>query len=207
MTGTYAALDDGTPLGLALLEAKLEILNNHLDRDEALNPSAHNTLLSFVAYGSPLASTSARPKATSTATRRFGARSAVGSKARSSGSVLGRVRGRMSGGGGDDSDNGVLEHYRQRIRRRLPAGSWEVLDQSRTLLAGLSQRFRTYAEIKNQLTDLLGEEPASVSIVDYRSGSAKRTSINGSVTAGNLTKHAIVLVDEAGQVLDSIVSR
>lgn len=207
VTGTYRALDEGIPLGLALLEAKLEILNSHLDRDEVLSPSAHNTLLSFVAYGSPLACTNSRPKATSTAGRRFGARSAVESKTRGGGSVLDRVRGRMSGGGGDDADNGVLEQYRQRIRRRLPPGSWEVLDQGRTLLAGLSQRFRTYSEIKNQLTGLLGEEPASVSVVDYRSGNAKRTSINGSVTAGNLTKHAIVLVDEDGQLLDSMVSR
>jgi hypothetical protein len=203
VTGTFSALDNGVPLALSLLQAKLEILNNHLDRDEALSPSTHNTLLSFVAYGSPLASTTNHSRPTSR--RRFGATSRGIRKERTGGSVLAGIRGGMRGD--SSSTLGVLDHYRQQLSRRLPPGTWEVLDQSRTLLAALSKRFRNYDEISGRLVTLLGVQPASVNLVDYRTGRFGRTAINGSVKTGDLMRHAILLVDEHGQILDSLVSR
>jgi len=215
VTGVYEALDAGEPAGFALLKAKQVILDKSLSRGEALSPSTHNTLMSFVAYGNPLATVKGtkRPKAAPLPPG-IGARP-PGPRARAkpagpggSGSVLDQIRARMAGAGvGAPGGGSALDGVRQRLQQRLPPGSWRVLSSGRVQLSQLATRFRNYAEISQSLTDLLGAPPEETDVTSYQSSGQERSCITASSGKGLEVRRALLVVDGAGEILETAVAR
>jgi hypothetical protein len=204
--GTYAALDNGVPLALALLEAKLEILNMYFSVEQgSVSPQVHNTLLSFVSYGFPMATVNchSRPGGRRPFSHQDGQ-----SKSSESGSALSRLRKQMRNNSDEQVDcKGLLDSYRSRIRQRLPEGTWDVIDSGRMTLSDLSKNFKTYDEIVKKIDFLLGGPPESVDVTRFGFGVEKKSCINASKKFASLTKHVSILLDEDGVILEVFVSK
>lgn len=195
-------LDRGHGAAESLLLAKKRFLNDALESTGAVTPQEHNTLLSFVHYGLPLAAirdAGAKHDAVAPDTDRAFSTNVLGSE----GSALDRVRRRLSG------DNGsVTDAARQRMASRLSPSDWKVLSAGRQQLAQLSANFRTYAEISSTFTNLLGQPPQAVDVFRYRAGSTSRSSLTARVNLANgVVKLAALVLDENERICSRSVSR
>ena len=116
--------------------------------------------------------------------------------------MLDRIRSRMSAtqpGGGSSA----LGNARARLQQRLPPGSWAALSKGRMQLALLPSIFRSYSEIEQSLTRLLGQTPVDVHVAQYKSKSVTRAC----VTAKAGERRALLIVDAQGKVESEAVAR
>jgi len=200
VTGFYAGLDSGLPVGQALLSARRQIRDHYLQRGEALDPAAHNTLCSFVAYGAPMARV--RGTRVPRPTRSTGGRVAGPPKTSTGGSALDRVRRQMASG-----RQGALGAARGRLRDRLPPDAWRVLSSGRLKLADLSRHFRTHGELQRELDGLLAARATTGHLVRYRAGLAERGMVTAATGTGPQRRAALLVVDGQGRILRRFVSR
>ncbi len=188
--GFYRNLDSGLPAGLALLEAKRSILRRTLEQGEPLSPPIHNTLASFVLYGSPLARVAgAAPQAPAGDAR--------------PGGTLQAIRERSAG----RAASGALGGVRSRMAERLHPGDWAALSYGRVAFAQLAGQVPGAGEIRRALEEALGQPPSDARVFRYRAGRAERTSVIASLRAPWGARHAAVIVAEDGTIRERYVSR
>jgi hypothetical protein len=101
----------------------------------------------------------------------------------------------------------ALQQARERLRRRLGAGAWQVVSSGRLTMRALAAQFRQGATVARRLEELLGTGPTDAQVTRYRAGGTERATIIASASTAPLPRHAGVRVDRDGRVLESFVSR
>ncbi len=203
VTGFYDALDGGAAAGAALLEAKRALLAPHLEAGEALEPSLHNTLLTFVHYGAPLARVpgAARKAPAAPAPRALGPAAPRGP---GGGSALDRIRARMGGAAGGSALGGA----RDRIAARLSPAEYRTLSAGRVALAQLPAEFRGHAQITAELSGLLGAPPSDLHVFRYQAGPRRLAQLTARHAGPDgLRRLAALVVADDGTALRRYVSR
>ncbi len=197
--GVFQALDDGLPLGEALLRAKTRIVAEALRAGEAPSPQQHNTLVTFVAYGAPMARV---------AHAAGGPLAGRGSESRPRPtSALDAIRRRMAGATAEPES--PLEQVRARIRARISPGAFRIIEDGRRTLAELPPSVRASSQIRAELGRLLGGVGVDeVFWRRYRFETRDRAMIAASADAPPGQRRAAVIIDAAGgRILARYVSR
>jgi hypothetical protein len=202
VSGFYDALDEGQPAAAALLAAKRALLESTVDEGEGLDPSVHNTLLTFVHYGAPLGRVrEPRPKAGSVAPPP--APTSPVTRTAGGGSALDRIRARMSG-----TAASTIGGARERLAARLSPADWRTLSAGRLSLASLPREFRNHTEIVASLSRLLDATPEDVHVFRYQAGARRLAQLTARVAAPRgLPRVAALILDEQGHELRRYVSR
>jgi hypothetical protein len=207
-SGFFQALDNGLPLGLALLQAKARIAETALEANEALNPVQHNTILSFVAYGAPLtrAAAIAAPHG-GALSGRPGPQITHAPGPGRPGSALDAIRRRMAGGA--SAPGSALGLVRQRLRARISPGAYELMEHGRRTLADLPRMFRASGQIQRELGLLLGGKGIDeLTWRSYRFRGRNRAMVTASTGVPHGTSYASLIVDPDGnEILARYVSR
>ena len=203
VVGMYRGLDSGLTAGQALIEAKRAILSGALADDEPLSPQVHNTLLSFVLYGSPnarvagaKASPLSLPHARPHASRAHSLPPSTG------GSILAQTRARMGGGG-----SSTLAGVRNRMAAGMQAADWAELSRGRIAFAQLATELQRGTELQRRIQTLLGATPLSVELLRYTAKGRNRVSATASEKTPWGRKHVALVTLEDGTVQAEYVSR
>ncbi len=204
VVGLYRGLDMGMSAGEALLAAKRALLEAAEEDGEPLSPQLHNTLLSFVLYGSPNARVEGVARSSGAKLAMPGGRrgSAKAGAVGAGGSVLDQTRARLAGIG-----RSTVGDARERLRGRLAPGDWQALSRGRLQLAELSTQFRSGAQLEQRIQHLLGVAPKGVEVFRYRASTVGRASISAAEKTPWGTKHVAIVVDDDGEEIDAWVSR
>jgi hypothetical protein len=203
VVGVYQGLDQGLSAGEALLHAKRTILESAIKRGGPISPQVHNTLLSFVLYGSPDARVAgvkpaaARPVQLKTRPAQ-GAAKAAGRP----GSLLDQTRARMGGGA-----SSTLGDVRDRMSSSLGAGDWQELSRGRVAFAQLAAELKRGADLQRRISGLLGATPSAVELLRYSGDGQKRVSVTATEQAPWGKKHVAMVTDDEGAVIEEYVSR
>lgn len=202
--GFYQGLDAGLTAGQALQQAKRRLLKAATVDGAPPSPQAHNTLLSFVLYGSPEARvagvepTTPPPLPALTRPTRASARS----KGEGGGSTLAALRAGMA-----DRSSSALGSVRDRMSAGLDERDWQELSRGRLAFADLARTFAHGAELQRRLASLLGGAPGSVDVLRYRGKTVGRVSITATTSTPWGKQHVAIITDEEGTPLEEIVSR
>lgn len=191
IAGTYQNLDAGMPLAEALFECKLTLQEELLKMGQPLDPAAHNTLHSFVCYGAPLK----RVHPTNSGNT-FGTAQQQSSYSSTSSSVLSRMRTQMRSG-----NMGVMGRVRDRLRKRLPAGTWKVLSQTQVHVSQIQSSFPNYEQIHQEMSTLLGAIPEHFHVHRYKAGYTEHSFISASTDNRFGKTHAAIVQDKWGKIL------
>lgn len=199
VTGFYQGLDQGMSAGEALLHAKREILAHARRAGEPLSPAVHNTLLSFVLYGSPDARVEGvRP--TPLTRRAPGVPSDRATSLRPS--ALSQVRDRMAG-----RQDSAIGQVRDRLSGRLDADSWAAFSRGRLAFADLAREFTHGAELQKRIATALAALPTTVDVVRYGEAKQRRVSVLASEATAWGRRHVALTTREDGSVVEEWVSR
>ena len=198
VTGFYGALDQGTGVAKALVQAKEEMLKRyqHSDGSWSLEPAQHNTLLSFIAYGSPCATVRASQS------KGFRPNSVRGSKPGGS-DVLSKVRARMAGQGDGST---VLEQVMSRLESRVSGETFRILNQGRVDLSAPPPGLPDMTQVRNRIAEKLGQLPTQTHVFQS-SGGNQDTSVFGKAGEGTKAKIVAMVVNQAGQIIAEYSSR
>lgn len=200
--GTYRALDEGHSAGEALLQAKRELLDAATRGGEPLSPQAHNTLLSFVLYGSPEARI-AGVKSVPAQIPRPSLPGGVDLKGpRGVQSVLERTRARMAG-----RSPSPLDATRGRLQSNLGVNDWQEISRGRVAFAQLASDFVRGADLQVRIAELLGATPGSIDVLRYAGGDVRRVALTATETSSWGAKHVAMITDADGAVVQEWVSR
>jgi hypothetical protein len=101
----------------------------------------------------------------------------------------------------------ALQEARDRLRRRMSPGAWQILSSGRVTMRALATEFRLGSTVARRLEELLGTGPHEAQVTRYQVGSSQRATITAAAKAGRWPRHAALRVDQDGHVLESFVSR
>jgi hypothetical protein len=101
----------------------------------------------------------------------------------------------------------VLQQTRERLRRRLAPGAWQILSSGRVTMRELAAAFGQGPTVARRLEELLGSGPQEAHVTRYQAGARQRATITARATVGRWRRYAGVRVDPDGRVLQSFVGR
>jgi hypothetical protein len=191
--GFFENLDRGHPAGSALLAAKEAILEERLERGESLSPQEHNTLLSFVLFGHPLAKIAGPPGPT---------KASLLANQPGASSVLSNVRSSMAG-----STSSAIGSVRRRLQDRMNPADWQALSRGRVQFATLAAKFTNGRTLCDTIEHMLGEVPSEVSEFHYRCKALSRVCITATANVSWGRRKVAVVVDPRGAVVERWVTR
>lgn len=201
----YPHLDAGRTASAALQSVKRAVTDRAMRQQGHLCPQVHNTVLSFVHYGNPLARVKDVVPMKSPDDEPFVGTAKVAPKSAGVGaktdSVLERVRNRMRG----EDDGSVLSETRARLREKLDTNAWIALSSGRISLAELPSRFQSYSDIKTRLEQLLGSPPQDLNIFEYEVDGDAFSALSASSAIGQGL--ASLLLDNLGNILMEFVGK
>jgi hypothetical protein len=198
VTGFYGALDQGKGVAKALVQAKEKMLQSyqHSDGSWSLEPTQHNTLLSFIAYGSPCATV--RSSQSKSYNPNPKGRGETGGR-----DILSQVRARMAGKGDGSS---VLEQVMSRLESRVSGETFRILNQGRLDLSAPPPGLPDMTQVRERITARLGQLPTRTHVFQSSGGSLE-TSVFGRNGDGINAKIVAIIVDQAGQVIAEYTAR
>jgi len=228
--GFYEGLDQGMGVAHAMLYAKESYLASILAQDEVLNPNEHNTLTSFLVYGPPMATVigtrpTSSPSAKNVASTESPTPANLSGGPGSSTSTLDRLRARTSGSAGTKSDgqsalervraqmragasqDSTIGRVRQGLSNRLPAESWQLINDARIQASEIPRSLRDYNQIIDSIHRRLNGKPEHLRVVDYRSRGAPRKFLMAWTFQATTQRAVAFVLDEHGQIMREMVTR